>query len=175
MGTRKLHIGGKIKKNGWEIFNIFEGKNVDHVGNAIDMSRFENDTFDEIYSSHILEHFSYYRETNITLLEWNRILKPKGKLYISVPDLDILIKIFADQALEFNDTFMAMRMMYGGQINQNDFHKVGFNEKILSHYLTNNGFENLRRVSKLEIFNDTSNRVFLGKLISLNMIANKKA
>ena len=71
MGIRKLHIGGKIKKNGWEIFNIFDGENVDHVGNAIDMSRFKNETFDEIYSSHILEHFSYYREINVTLLEPN--------------------------------------------------------------------------------------------------------
>ena len=31
---RKLHIGGKEVKEGWEIFNISEAPGVDHVGNA---------------------------------------------------------------------------------------------------------------------------------------------
>jgi len=51
--SRKLHIGGRDVRKGWEIFNISQGDNVDHCGNANDLSRFEDNTFKTIYASHI--------------------------------------------------------------------------------------------------------------------------
>lgn len=49
---RKLHIGGKISAVGWEILNVLDGTNVDHTGDAVDLSRFADATFAELYASH---------------------------------------------------------------------------------------------------------------------------
>ena len=51
-GSRKLHIGGKLSAAGWEILNVLDGPNVDHVGDAVDLSRFADATFAEVYGSH---------------------------------------------------------------------------------------------------------------------------
>ncbi|MBC7939816.1 MAG: hypothetical protein H7Z19_08650 [Chitinophagaceae bacterium] len=36
---RRLHSGGREKRDGWEILNILPGPDVDPVGNAVDPSR----------------------------------------------------------------------------------------------------------------------------------------
>lgn len=46
---------------------------------------------DEIMASHILEHLAK-RDAIMFLVECHRILKPGGKLYIAVPDLDKFIR-----------------------------------------------------------------------------------
>jgi predicted SAM-dependent methyltransferase len=56
---RKLHIGGQTPAPGWEIMDILPGPHVDHLGNAGDLSRFPDNSLDEIYASHTLEHFDY--------------------------------------------------------------------------------------------------------------------
>ena len=52
----KLHIGGKEKKEGWSILNIQKNDNVDFVGDISDLSQFDNESIDEIYASHVVEH-----------------------------------------------------------------------------------------------------------------------
>lgn len=170
---RKLHIGGTKQKKGWEIFNIVNDAYVDHIGNAKNMSLFGDKTFNVIYASHILEHFDYMEELPLVLKEWNRILKPHGKLYISVPDLDVLASLIQDKSYEFMDIFKTMRMIFGGQNNPYDFHKVGFNEQILQWYLERNGFHSITRVEKFDFFSDSSAKKHLRKSISLNIIATK--
>ncbi len=59
-----MHIGGTVRTEGWEVFSIEDGPHVDHIGNAKDLSRFDNNTFIEIYASHVLEHFDYVDEIN---------------------------------------------------------------------------------------------------------------
>jgi predicted SAM-dependent methyltransferase len=66
---RKLHIGGKIKSAGWEVLNVIPGPHVDHVMNANNLSKFADNTFSEIYASHVLEHFDYKGELKNTLIE----------------------------------------------------------------------------------------------------------
>ena len=72
--SRKLHIGGQVKVDGWEVFNAIDADYVDHVGNAKDLSRFADETFAEIYASHVLEHFDYKDELVHVLKEWRRVL-----------------------------------------------------------------------------------------------------
>ena len=67
--SRKLHIGGTVKKKGWEILNAVPGDHVDHLGNAKDLSRFTENTFGEVYASHVLEHFDYKEELSKSLTE----------------------------------------------------------------------------------------------------------
>lgn len=173
---RKLHIGGTVRAEGWEVFSINEDAYVDHSGNAKDLSRFSDNTFSEIYASHVLEHFDYIGELLETLKEWNRVLKPGGILYVSVPDLDVLTRLYLDKdRQDIEDRFLLMAMMFGGHSDKHDFHLVGFNEELLSYYLGKADFINHNKVAEFEIFHDTSSLRFKGELISLNTVAYKKA
>jgi len=173
---RKLHIGGQSSHPDWEIFDANPGDIVDHVGNANDLSRFEDNTFEALYSSHVLEHFSYQGELPKVLAEWYRVLKPGGTIYASVPNLEVLCELFLmkDQ-LSNQDRFTVMRMMYGGQIDPYDFHKVGYSGDILASFLMQAGFTNVRMVNDFGIFDDTSKMEFAGRAISLNLMAEKPA
>ncbi len=171
---RKLHIGGKEAKTGWEILNVNPGTQVDHVGDAVDLSRFADNTFSEIYASHVLEHFDYQVKLSQALVEWKRVLAPGGALRISVPDLDTLAGLLLQRdKLDVNQRFHVMRMIFGGHVDAHDYHLVGLNQDILASYLTGAGFAEAYRVTHHGVFNDTSNMVFAGVPISLNVIAVK--
>jgi len=169
MGRRKLHIGGTEKKEGWEIFNIVEEDYVDHLGDAHDLSRFEDNTFYAVYASHILEHFDYHKELFETLKEWQRVLVPRGKLYVSVPNLDILaMRLLDKEHFNLTDQFNAMRVIFGGHISPYDYHRCGFNQNLLGAVLKETGFIEIQRVSQCNFFNDCSKMD-----LSLNMSAEK--
>ncbi|MFO1320562.1 MAG: methyltransferase domain-containing protein [Burkholderiales bacterium] len=171
---RRLHIGGAVRAAGWEVLNANAGPHVDHVCNANDLSRFPDDTFVEIYASHVVEHFDYTRELQDTLTEWCRVLRPGGRVSISVPDMEILAEMFVlKEKYTPDDRFMIMRMLFGGHVDQYDYHVVGLNEEFLSMYLSASGFCNLKRVDFFGLFNDTSSLMFKGVPISLNMTAEK--
>jgi protein O-GlcNAc transferase len=172
---RRLHIGGKVRTDGWEVLNVIPAPEVDHLGNAKDLSMFADGTFDVIYSSHVLEHFDYQDELHNTLVEWSRVIKPGGLLQVCVPDLEVLAKLTLNKELATNQRFMVMRMMFGGHINAYDYHQVGLTEEFLRDFLTQAGFEHIERVSPFGLFHDNSNYIYAGELISLNMQARKPA
>ena len=172
--TRRLHIGGTQPHPDWEIFNIQKDHNVDHVGDACDLSRFEDQTFDELYASHILEHFDYTGSLQKALKEWYRVLKPDGKLYVSVPDMDVLCRLFTSQGkFTVQEHFSLMRMMFGGHDNQYDYHYVGFNSDLLNSALAEAGFQKGRKVKDFGIFKDASVCCAKNIPVSLNIIAFK--
>jgi predicted SAM-dependent methyltransferase len=171
---RRLHVGGRIVAPGWEIMDANPGPHVDHVGDARDLSRFQDATFEAVYASHVLEHFGYLTELCAALQEWHRVLKPGGVLYVSVPDLDTLCALLIDRKnLTLSERFAVMRMMFGGQSSAWDFHKTGLNEDFLKDFLKRTGFVDVRRVRSLGMFEDTSIMSFKDKPISLNVIAHK--
>ena len=51
---------------------------------------FEDNYFDEIEASHIMEHCQLNEDFIHTMREFYRVLKPEGKLYIEVPHKDSL-------------------------------------------------------------------------------------
>jgi predicted SAM-dependent methyltransferase len=172
--ARKLHIGGQSEAKGWEVLDVNPGPAVNHVGNASDLQRFADDTFAEIYASHVVEHFDYKIALVATLKEWRRVLAPGGILYVSVPDLDVLARLFLDRAsLSFQDRFMVMRMIFGGHIDKHDYHLVGLNEEFLKDALRAAGFTGAHKVADFGLFRDTSSMIFKGVAISLNMTCSK--
>jgi predicted SAM-dependent methyltransferase len=172
--VRKLHIGGEAAVAGWEILNVVPGPSVDHIGNANDLSQFMDGSFTTIYASHVLEHFDYKDELLLTLKEWNRVLKPFGWLYVSVPDIDVLAKLLlAKDRLTFHERFHVMRMIFGGHMDAHDYHAVGLNEELLEYYLKSAGFGAIIKVDKFDIFQDTSCMMFSDECISLNLVARK--
>ena len=173
---RKLHIGGTVFHPEWEVINAVPASYVDHLGDAKDLSRFGDETFSEIYASHVLEHFDYVSELDAVLKEWARVLQPGGKLYISVPDMDKLTNLFLmKDKLSLQERFHVMRMMFGGQTSAYDYHKVGFNLEILEYFLTKADFTNIGAVDDFGIFKDTSTMEFHGVPISINVVAERAA
>ena len=171
---RKLHIGGHQKAAGWEVLNANAGPIVDHVCNAKELSQFSDGTFSEVYASHVVEHLDYKDELAATLEEWLRVMKPGGKIYISVPDLDVLATlILSKDKLTIEERFFVMRMLFGGHVDQYDYHVVGLNEEFLTSFLTSAGFVNISKVDQFGLFEDTSNMKYKGIPISLNLTAEK--
>lgn len=169
---RRLHIGGAEAHAGWEVFDVRAGAHVDHVGDAQDLSRFADGTFAELYASHVLEHFDYKEALLAALREWHRVLAPGGVLRLSVPDLDVLAHLLLQrQHLDVNQRFMVMRMIFGGHVNRADYHQVGLNQDFLAAFLREAGFAHAERVARHGLFNDTSDMVFAGRPISLNVLA----
>ena len=172
--TRKLHIGGRVPAPGWEILDAVEGPHVDHLGNANDLSRFADGTFEALYASHVLEHFDYKDELGETLREWWRVLQPGGFLYVSVPDLEVLARLFIDrERLSQQERFQVMRMMFGGHMDDYDYHKVGLDQDLLANYLFAAGFTNLWKMERFGLFEDTSELQVKGQPISLNIRAER--
>lgn len=173
----KLHIGGQETHPDWKILDVESRPEVDYVANAQDLSQFESNSIDVIYASHVLEHFYYNLNNELidTLKEWHRVLKPEGKLLISVPDLKTLCWIYLNPNLLPIERHQLMRIMFGGQTNIYDVHKVGFDFEILALYLEESGFQEYEQVSEFNLFNDCSSLRILNTLISLNVIAKKIA
>ena len=168
----KLHIGGEQAKEGWKIFSIQKKDNVDFVGNISDLNQFKTESIDEIYASHVLEHVGRFKVAS-TLEGIHRVLKKKGKFYVSVPDMDILAHAFVSPLASAENKFRIMRMMFGGQIDEYDFHYFGWNFEFLRDYLKKAGFSEFKKVDLFGLFEDTSDYKLYGFPVSLNLIATK--
>ncbi|RHY03188.1 hypothetical protein DYB25_012646, partial [Aphanomyces astaci] len=164
----------QVYRQGWTVVNIQPLPHVDLVREMKHLHGIADSSVTAIYSSHALEHCGYgahAADVEATLAEWFRVLKPGGALFVSVPDLSVLATLFVDPTLTPHERFHVMRMIYGGQVDAHDFHKVGFNKDILNSFLAQAGFCNVTTVRSFGLFQDTSDLVFHNKSISLNVIA----
>lgn len=95
---RRLEIGpGRERLPGYETLNLVKTPATDHVGDA-SFPPFPPDTFDEVYSSHCIEHVEWFA-VEATIVEWVRILKPGGWLEVhtvnAVPLMQAMLDIEA--------------------------------------------------------------------------------
>lgn len=101
---------------------------------AFPLSQYPDGCVEEIRASHILEHFSF-RDAEIALKEWFRVLKPGGLIRVAVPDIA--------KAAALEGQLKAFVLM-GGQTDDDDFHRSAYDEQILGSYLNQAGFEDIR-------------------------------
>lgn len=94
---------------------------------------------EEIYASHILEHFPAGNTQNV-LDEWARVLKPGGRMRIAVPDFAVIAKAYVAGL----DVPIGPYVM-GGQIDANDFHKSLFDEAGLRWQLEKAGLVGIQK------------------------------
>jgi predicted SAM-dependent methyltransferase len=170
----KLHIGGTQVRPGWKIMNIQPGLGVDFVGDISDLSQFAEESFQEIYASHVLEHVPQAKFVK-TLQGIHRILKTGGAFMVSVPDLDTLCSHFIQLAGTDNTEarIYVMRMIFGGQVDRHDFHYIGLSFDILAKFAGTAGFRTMKRVQSFDEFDDMSDHTPFGQPISLNVILYK--
>lgn len=168
----KLHIGGEVAAEGWKILNIAPGDHVDFVGSCHDLSRFASQTIREVYASHVFEHLSY-REFLDAVAEVYRVLTPQGVFRMAVPNLDMLCWFYLQSDLSLKERAYITRVIYGGQTNCYDYHKIGLNFYMAGSSLKEAGFTEVRQVPSFGLFKDASEVRFRDTPLSLNIVAIK--
>lgn len=114
---------------------------------------FPDNSLDIIYSSHVLEHFSYPHPMRDLLEECRRILKPGGAFSIAVPNARIFLDAYSNPSAFKPDQYCTydVGLTYRTRIDYVNFiaymggdHKHMFDEEGLLAVLTDGGFKEVR-------------------------------
>jgi len=146
----------------------------------VDRIKVSSESVGAIYSSHLLEHIHRARAKGV-LSEWYRVLKPGGKLYLCVPDEEVLFRIYLDN-LPHYDTEQgkylvdrACYLTYGGQANRYDFHFYGYSFATLRDLLQSVGFRNVQRFDRSHLDISLPQDISVAQVDSFPMSLNVEA
>lgn len=137
----KLHLGCASKHiDGFVNVDVRDLDGVDVIDNIITLEKFENDSADLIYVSHVLEHTGRLEYMSV-LKRWYDILKVGGVLRIAVPDFEQVVNHYV-----IHKDLRALRgFLYGGQTYPENYHYCGWDFDTLSKDLSDIGFHNIHR------------------------------
>lgn len=119
---------------------------INYKSNIDNLSMFEDNTVDLIYSSHSFEYFD--RQDSVKVLkEWRRVLVPGAILRLAVPDFDQLIQIYQKTGkLEKILGPLYGRMEINTENGQKTlYHKTVYTFNSLKDLLEESGFTNIHR------------------------------
>ncbi len=140
VGKLRLNLGcGHILLDGYLNIDRRALPGVDVVA-EVDELPFESDEVDEIFSSHLLEHFPQEQLRRELLPYFYKLLKPGGVFQAVVPDGEEMTRRAASDPSYF-DSFRFVT--YGGQDYDGDFHFNMFSPESLSKLLSEAGFVNI--------------------------------
>jgi len=123
----------------------------------VDMAHppFQADLVSGIYSSHSLEHLPF-REAKLALRNWNKVLKPGGKLYLAIPDLEEIMRILLDTTVPSHIKWnWYVYTLFGYQVDPDkyannpelnlpsdsgQYHTCGFTKETIQQYLVESGY-----------------------------------
>jgi len=145
----KLHLGcGKRHIPGFVNVDVQEYESADLISDVMELPYAEN-SIDLIYSCSMLEHFglnnnlSFFRNTSwIDVVKyWYKLLKPGGKVYVSVPDFEAV----CHEYVENKDLVSLFGFLQSGQDNEEDLHGMVFDYGLLSDGLKSAGFSQIKK------------------------------
>lgn len=178
-GEKVLKIsGGDNKIEVYKNVDLLDLPHIDYRTSADNLYMIEDNTIEEIYACHVLEHFGRYDSIKV-INEWYRVLKHNGILRIAVPNFESIVKVYSQGM----DIEKIMGLLYGGQNYKYNFHYQTFDFNRLKKLLHASNFKNIQLYNWEEFlpenFDDFS-RAYLphmdfenGTLMSLNVKANK--
>lgn len=142
-GIKRINIGcGHIQPEGYINVDAREIPGVDIISSAGELP-FENNLLDEIYCSHLIEHFTELELRRVILPHWWQKLNSKGILRITVPDAQSMMNAYMNGEMSFEDL---RKVTYGAQDYEGDFHYTMFTVASLKELLTNAGFSHVELV-----------------------------
>ena len=140
----KLHLGCGAKHiPGFYHVDIIDASHIDRCAHVDDLSFLPDGAVELTYACHVLEHFGRY-EVDSVLREWRRVLAPGGVLRLAVPDFAAVVRMYASEGLRDGMSGL-VGLVAGGQRTPYDFHKMIFDEALLTHLLRRAGFSEVRR------------------------------
>ena len=90
----KLHLGcGTKHLSGYTNIDIRYLPGVDEVNNIRFLRNYKENTVDEIYACHVLEHFGRWEYKEV-LRRWFEILKPGGRLRLAIPNFSAICSYY---------------------------------------------------------------------------------
>ncbi len=135
-----LNIGcGDSTKKGEVGLDIRKMISVNIIADA-HMLPFKDESFNRIFSSHLIEHFSHQEITKV-FVEWVRVLKRDCIIEIRCPDLRARALLFF-----LNPTWSNIKNIYGREEYSEDYHKCGFYFQLLKSLLESCGISNIKRI-----------------------------
>lgn len=125
---------------------------------ATKLSEVKNNSIEQIYASHLLEHFPQIEIKKILKIWFNKLEKG-GKLILNVPDIvwaaEKIIEHDKGKKLkgyytQFDEIHGLMTIIYGSQVHMGEYHKSGFSKKFLYKTLNEIGFRKVAIVQKVD-------------------------
>lgn len=146
-GRTRLHIGcGYDIKEGYTNIDIRDLPNVDLVADAKELP-YDDDSVDEIVAHHVLEHLTF-KDAEIALHEWYRVLKPGGTLELGVPDFDLCVDLMRASPSETFKWDFGIKNIFGCQEDSENhefvdaqLHRSAYTVRRLDYLLRKTGFK----------------------------------
>lgn len=147
---KKLHIGcGNRRIEGYTNVDIFQGPAVDEVF-PMDRIPYQDNTISGILSEHALEHVPF-DQSEQTLKEWFRVLKPSGELILFIPDFEICCQkylaaplndaVFQNTRAWYKATIYGIQKSQAGEPDDAQIHKCGYSKEEIRIVLERYGFK----------------------------------
>lgn len=140
-GVGEGFLDGRIP--GFLTVDLRDSEQTDVISDISNLSWTGNETVDKIYCSNALEHFHIWKTLDV-LKEWYRVLKKGGRMFISVPDFDAVVKLY----LKFGLTDWVKYIVWGDQKGPLNYHYINFTYPTLSALMIDAGFRDVKRVLK---------------------------
>jgi len=172
----KLHLGcGTKHLKDYTNIDIRYLPGVDEVNNIRFLRNYKENSVDEIYACHVLEHFGRWEYKDV-LKRWFEILKPGGQLRLAVPNFQSICEHY----YKTSDLKSLIGLLYGGQDYDENYHYIRFDYKTLSKDLKDLGFSSIEEWDCEQYEGDDFSKAYLphldkenGILMSLNILAIK--
>lgn len=171
----KLHLGcGTKHLEGHTNIDIRYLPGVDEVNNIRFLRNYKENSVDEIYACHVLEHFGRWEYKDV-LKRWFEILKPEGKLRLAIPNFSSICSYY----IKTGDLKSLIGLLYGGQDYDENYHYITFDYPTLSNDLKNIGYKTISEWNTEDYPGDDFSKSYLphmdkkGILMSLNILAIK--
>ena len=141
-----LGAGPDSRMDGWTTVDLASGG--DLRVDLLDPLPLRENEVDEIYASHLLEHFDY-RDLMKMLADWHRVLRHGGRLRVAVPNARIFINAYVSDD-RFDEAFYCQykpALHYNTRIDYLNYmaymdghHRHMFDEENLSAVFRAGGF-----------------------------------
>lgn len=117
----KLNVGsGHERYEGWKNVDFAEETKPDYLADFRHLP-LEDNSVDEIFASHVLEHTALKEDV---LKEWERVLRPNGKIIIAVPDL---LQLYSQYRAGISSLEYFLASIYGAK-------ELGMDAKSHTHF-----------------------------------------